>query len=232
MQNTSQDSRPLGESSVLSDFSSSRSIWPSFFTLVLAVLAFRVFYNLYFHPLAKFRGPRLAALSTLWLYFNSRDGKIEQKLELLHQKYRELSPRLPIIKLELQAKILHTETNALRISPSKLHITESKLYHEIYAQNTAFMKDPSFYAAFVSRHNLFTEVDKDLHRQRKKALSPAFSKSNISSMQPLLASKIDVFCQKLSQLEDRGHVNIHNAFRLASTINISDGKTLTLLLVA
>jgi cytochrome P450 len=84
------------------------------------------------------------------------------------------------------------------------------------------MKNPSFYASFVARHNSFVEVDKDLHRQRKKALSPAFSKSNISSMQPLLFSKIDALCQKLSRMEDLGRVNIHNAFRLASMIIVGN----------
>ena len=107
MQNTTQDSRPLGGYSVLLDIPSSRNFWPSFLALVLAVLTSRAFYNVYFHPLAKFRGPRLAALSTYWIYFYGRDGKIEKKLELLHKKYRELSSQLhtksnPRLKYHMQ----------------------------------------------------------------------------------------------------------------------------------
>ncbi|KAM3078473.1 hypothetical protein ACMFMG_006352 [Clarireedia jacksonii] len=191
----------------LSDFSSSRDTWLVIFSLIIVGLASHAFYNLYLHPLAKFRGPRLAALSHLWLYFNSRDGKLEQKLEILRQKY---------------------QTNVLRIAPSELHISDPRVYHEIYTQNTEFMKDGAFYETFTQRHNIFTEVDKEFHRQHRKALNPAFSKSNIVSLQPLLASKIDAFCQKLSQLGDRRPVNLMNGFRLAYPIIVRDARRLTL----
>ncbi|KAJ4245782.1 hypothetical protein NW762_013906 [Fusarium torreyae] len=44
-------------------------------------------YLLYFHPLAKFRGPRRAAVSTWWIYLVSRSGQADKVFEELHRKY-------------------------------------------------------------------------------------------------------------------------------------------------
>lgn len=50
---------------------------------------FKVIYNLYFHPLAKFPGPKLAAASHLYEFYWSviRDGEFIWAIEKLHKEY-------------------------------------------------------------------------------------------------------------------------------------------------
>lgn len=64
----------------------------AYYVLFLAFALYRlskVIYNLYFHPLAKFPGPKLAAASHLYEFYWSviRDGEFIWVLERLHKKY-------------------------------------------------------------------------------------------------------------------------------------------------
>lgn len=50
-------------------------------------------YRLYFHPLRKFPGPRLAAITSLYeFYYNViRNGKFLFEIERMHEQYGETS---------------------------------------------------------------------------------------------------------------------------------------------
>ena len=61
-------------------------------TVALVLFAYRasvIIYRLYFHPLAHFPGPRLAAASTLYrAYYQCwKDGKLLHKTTQLHKVY-------------------------------------------------------------------------------------------------------------------------------------------------
>lgn len=48
-------------------------------------------YRLWFHPLASFPGPKLAALSTDWLYRASFGKYVEKTLDELHNDYSKIT---------------------------------------------------------------------------------------------------------------------------------------------
>jgi hypothetical protein len=54
---------------------------------LVSLLMGQVVYLLYLHPLAKFPGPALAAISRLWLYRVTSRGDPEVEFERLHKLY-------------------------------------------------------------------------------------------------------------------------------------------------
>ncbi|RKK96205.1 hypothetical protein BFJ68_g14465 [Fusarium oxysporum] len=182
--------------------------WASFLALIIFAttgsMAWKIcnaIYNLYFHPLAKFPGPREAAVSQNWIYKNSLDGRIEPLLEKLHQRYN---------------------SHAIRIAPNELHITDVTLYKTIYSQNNPWTKDGNFYAAFGTPHSVFVETDHGLHRERRKLLNPFFSRAGVLNVQGLMSEKATTLGTRLRKLPPGFKVNLYNAFRCLTVDIISD----------
>jgi hypothetical protein len=67
----------------------SRSIFSLLILLIVAYISYRGFYRLWLSPIAKFPGPRFAAL-TFWYEFYYdvvQGGRYTWKLDELHKKY-------------------------------------------------------------------------------------------------------------------------------------------------
>ncbi|KAJ2990880.1 hypothetical protein NUW58_g2739 [Xylaria curta] len=167
--------------------------------LILALLYtfYRVFLGVYrvaFHPLAKFPGPRAAALSNAWQYALQKRGRGEIEFEKLHREYG---------------------TKALRIGPNEIHITDPSLYKVIYNQKALYLKDSHFYKGF-NVHNVFSIINPQQHKERRRLLNPFFSKAGIFKAEGMIADKVAQLKKKIELLStpERNHpINASNAFR-------------------
>ncbi|KAI0452902.1 cytochrome protein [Xylaria acuta] len=135
--------------------------------------------RLYLSPLASVPGPKLAALT----------GWVEAYYELLHGeggqfmfKYREWHEKYgPII----------------RITPYEVHIQDASFYDVLYATNRPATKRKELEHRFNGPKSTFTTPDHALHRLRRGALNPFFSKRAISERAQNIQKRMDYVCQRL-----------------------------------
>ncbi|GAQ42217.1 cytochrome P450 [Aspergillus tubingensis] len=164
-------------------------------TLIIVAFVKRL-YHRNWHPLSRFRGPPEAASSRHWIYRVTDRGFPEEDLEELHKKY---------------------QTQALRIGPNELHITDVHKYKVIYSQSKPFPKHAEFYEAFNTPHTVFTEIDAGMHKERRRLLNPFFSRAGVFKLEPIIHEKAEILMNKIRRLENSHTVNVYDAFRCLTT---------------
>jgi len=157
--------------------------------------------RLYFSPIAKFPGPKWAAIS-LWyeFYFDViQRGRYIWQIQKMHQKYG------PIV----------------RINPYELHIDDDEFYNELYG-GPSRRHDKWEWSAkmFGNSLSMLSTPPHDLHRLRRVPLNPYFSKRSVMRLEPVIQSCVDVLCERLREAEkSREPVNLGVAcFALATDV--------------
>lgn len=154
-----------------------------------------VLYRLFFSPLAKFPGPKLAA-ATLWYEFYYdvyKRGRYTFKLADLHAQYG------PII----------------RISPYELHVNDPEYYDELYVGPAVrrSLKYEWSVKGFGPTDYIFATAGHDLHRARRGAVAPFFSKSMVQRFEPEILEKVKVLIARLNAYKGTGAiVNLVNVY--------------------
>ncbi|KAF2099261.1 cytochrome P450 [Rhizodiscina lignyota] len=124
----------------------------SFFYL-LSVNGSALLYRAFFHPLRNFPGPFMARLSNFWWPTRvTTNADAPYKLEKLHEKYGQF----------------------LRIGPNTLSIIHPDGPQKVYGLGTKCSKGP-WYDQDYPLTSLHTSRKRDMHDQRRKIWSPAFS---------------------------------------------------------
>ncbi|KOC14711.1 benzoate 4-monooxygenase cytochrome P450 [Aspergillus flavus AF70] len=140
-------------------------------------------YRLFFHPLRKFPGPKLGAISHLYEFYYDviYNGSYLFKIEQLHQKYG------PVV----------------RINPRELHINDPYYYEQIYAGSSRIReKDPRFIGVFTTPLPMVATVGHEHHRIRRGLLSSYFSRRALKKAELIIDQKVD-----------RLLVRFHSAFK-------------------
>ena len=195
------------------DFKSSASLLAlaaAIYSLALAI------YRLYFHPLAKFPGPKLVAL-TKWPEFY-RDavsrGKFVFKIQDMHQKHGNCCPNTSL-------KLLRNLIGPIvRVAPNELHIDDPNFYNAIYNSNKRVDKHQDSVQMFSNPGSGFTTVDHYLHRSRRGALNSFFAKRSIMRLEHVIQEKVDKLLTHLDAVAGTGDVLRFDTEFLAVTIDI------------
>lgn len=111
----------------------------------------------------------------------------------------------------------------VRITPDEVHLTNPKYYDVVYGVKSDFYKDPRFYGALGIDTATFATVSNDLHRRRRAALNPFFSRRKVLELEDIVHSKVDKLCRRVRADRATGQpTNLHAAFRAISVDTITD----------
>ncbi|GKZ23521.1 hypothetical protein AbraCBS73388_009897 [Aspergillus brasiliensis] len=160
-----------------------------------------VIYNLFFHPLKDYPGPRIMAASRLPIFFLLLIGRSATSLAKLHAKYG------PVV----------------RVAPNELSYTAASAWKDIYSSTAAhplgITRNMVFFRAMAGEHDvqsLITANNKD-HARMRRAYARAFSKQALAAQEPLIMQHIDKLIKKLhAGIEHTGKpVDINKYLNLA-----------------
>ncbi len=121
-------------------------------TILLLYLISLSIYRLYFHPLARVPGPRLAALT----------GWYEAYFELFH---RRIGGQFTFHIQELHGKY----GPIVRINPYEVHIDDPNFFSVVYTSKEGYDKPEHLKWRFGSPNALFSTPEHRIHKMRRAA---------------------------------------------------------------
>lgn len=165
----------------------------------------RSIYRLYFHPLSKYPGPKLAAITGLWYCRHWVGGCWPHVVTELHHKYGDV----------------------IRVAPNELVFATAEASRDIYNRyqpgaEVQFQKDRQFYAPSGTERSLIMEPDADAHRHLRRAFDPGFNLAAVKQRSDIPLHHIDLLIQKLYRTGRRpeGENVAEFSFRLSFDIAV------------
>ncbi|KAK7044006.1 hypothetical protein VNI00_008174 [Paramarasmius palmivorus] len=165
-------------------------------------------YRLWLHPLQKFPGPVLAAITGWYrVYYTAIDGEgWVAHLEKLHQLYG------PVI----------------RVTPTELHFNNPDAFDDIHVTpKPSYIKDPEFYGSFATPDSLVSQADPRKASKRRHLLGSYFSRRSVLQLEHLVqltcaptSRQVDTLIERLSTYaKTRKPADLFLAYR-AMTLDI------------
>ncbi|RPB03290.1 cytochrome P450 [Choiromyces venosus 120613-1] len=159
---------------------------PAWKLCVYATLLFPLYaitmgiYNIFFHPLRNFPGPKKAALSNIWYSYVWLSGRYPHTMHALHEKYGSV----------------------VRVAPNQLSFNSSTSWKDIYAsRGHQIFRKSGFYAPDKQdpETNMLRESDPIKHGQIRKMFSHAFSAKSLMEQEPIVQENIDLFIEQIGK---------------------------------
>jgi cytochrome P450 len=93
----------------------------------------------------------------------------------------------------------------VRINPEEVHVQDADFYDEIYAGASRKRDKWTFFTNSNGMPNAaFSTPDHDLHRKRRAALNPYFSKAKVRSLQPRIEEVLDKLMGRFEEFQQSG----------------------------
>ncbi|KAK5659144.1 hypothetical protein OQA88_1234 [Cercophora sp. LCS_1] len=142
-------------------------------------------YRYIFHPLRKFPGPFINAISGLPATIGLLSGRQHAYMKHLHDKYG------PVV----------------RVSPNELSFISASAWDDIYGLRSTdepLEKDPIWVSAMRSYQGALpiTSVPREIHQRQRRALAHPFSNTSCLQQEPLIQSQIAKLITRLTELSE------------------------------
>ncbi|KAL4945563.1 hypothetical protein BDV06DRAFT_184518 [Aspergillus oleicola] len=133
-------------------------------------------YRLYFHPLAKYPGPLLARLTTLYGAYHGWKGDFSTKLYELHERYGDY----------------------VRWTPNYIVVNTAQGFQDVYGVGSKCLKAKNYIVLAQKTPSILTVRDPKQHRPRKHRIAQALSDENIRRLEPGMQDHIAKFCDTMT----------------------------------
>ncbi|KAL0939222.1 trichothecene c-15 hydroxylase [Colletotrichum truncatum] len=163
-------------------------LWPivavslSFLYLFLSAI-----YNLTLHPLRKYPGPKLWAVSRIPYALMLLRGEPHKTILELHARYGD----------------------TVRVSPSELSFQSPDAWKDIMGhrkgKNEENVKHPDFTEI---KHSDIISADRENHARYRRILSHGFSAKSMQEQQPIITSYINLLIERLHTISSQGPVDV------------------------
>jgi len=152
-------------------------------------------YNLYFHPLAKFPGPKRAAISTIFFAKTVINGNSINIMKALHEKYGDV----------------------VRWAPDELSFSSAQAWDDIYKPykpGEVFVKDTKFYVAdeTIRAKQIANIIDPEEHHIARKMLDHAFSPKALSEQEDVVIKYANMLMTAMKEESRKGPINIKDYY--------------------
>lgn len=192
--------------------------------ILFTSLAYRVIYNLYWHPLAHFPGPKLAGATYLYqTYFSLVGGSLYYiQIADLHKQYGKTRPRLYYSTCSCSFKFCHLGP-VIRITPDEIHLSDPDNYEILHCVGTKYAKPLSFYDSLGVHFSSFGAGRNDVHRSRRRLLDPFFSRQMVLKLEGIVQTRVQKLLHLMkAKFSRKEAIDIHHAFRAISVDVITD----------
>ncbi|RDW57462.1 hypothetical protein BP6252_13800 [Coleophoma cylindrospora] len=155
-------------------------------TLLVSYVALGIIKRLYFSPVSRFPGPKLAAITFWYQYYYNHilRGQYTYEIERLHREYG------PIV----------------RINPHELHVDDPAFYDTLYGGPGAVRDKWEKDSVAGLRDSIFTTMPHDLHKLRRSAVAPFFSLQSARRLQPVIQRAADSVIKTLKSKQSSSSV--------------------------
>ncbi|RFU80503.1 cytochrome p450 monooxygenase [Trichoderma arundinaceum] len=167
----------------------------TFFIIVLSYYLGKIIHQVYFHPLSRIPGPKLAAATRLVYARNHLKGDLVRWLFTLHEKYGDV----------------------VRIAPDEVSFI-CDVWQDIYGFHTGekaakgkYLKDRRWFAEPYNETWSILQADADAHSRMRRVIAPAFSDKALREQDSLIQGYVGLFIQRLheqGETEAKGKVDI------------------------
>ena len=114
----------------------------------------------------------------------------------------------------VQGKPLTLAGPIVRVTPDEVHVNDVGFLDSVYAPSTT-RRNKYEYQLRTLRvpGGVGTTASYDIHKKRREALVPFFSKKNVLHLEPLITKKVDQLCYLVKNHAKRNElVNLSDAF--------------------